>query len=244
MREDFQLKLLPIVSAIRRYHRHEVKGLDSFPVKGPVLVASTHSLATYDIVLLMAAIYEKHRRFPRALIDRAFYTIPGLGELMENLGCIVGNQQNALTMLNNGELLYVAPGGMRESLRPSSERYQVKWNQRKGFARLSIESGSPIVLAACPRADDIYTVYENTLTKWAYRNFKLPVFFARGLGFTAIPKPVKLTHYLSAPIYPPKPKKDPAAYKRQVYNYHRKLVRRMKEMINEGIIESQPGQLF
>ena len=187
MQEELQLKILPIFSGLRVYHRHEVHGLDNIPKKGPVIIACSHSLATYDISLLMAAVYQKINRFPRALIDRAFYKVPGLGNLMERIGCIVGSQENAQSLLSNGEMIYLAPGGMEESLRPSSDRYRVMWTKRKGFAKLAIETGVPVVLAACPKADDIFTVYENKATSWIYRNFRLPFFIARGLGPTAVP---------------------------------------------------------
>ena len=111
---------------------------------------------------------------------------------------------NAKELLEKGELVAVAPGGMREALRPSSERYQILWEKRKGFARLAIKTGAPIVLAICPKADDLYEVYPSRLTKWAYQTFKVPVFLARGLGPSPIPRPVKLAHFVSKPIYPPK----------------------------------------
>lgn len=236
MDEEFAVKLLPLMGAIRAYHQHEVHGLENVPLKGPAIIASNHSLATYDMLLLMTAVYLSHGRIPRSLIDRAFYVVPGLGELMERLGCIVGNPDNAVTLLENGELLYLAPGGMRESLRSSNERYQVKWNRRKGFARLAIETGSPVILAACPHADDIFKVYDNTFTKWIYQQFRLPFFVARGVGPTMIPRPVKLEHFLSKPIYPPKMASDPAALKRQVYNFHKKLTLKMTEMLQQSVV--------
>jgi 1-acyl-sn-glycerol-3-phosphate acyltransferase len=239
MDEEFALKLLPVVNVLRTYHRHDVHGLDNIPARGPVIVACNHSLATYDMLMLMAAVYCHNGRIPRPLIDRAFYTMPGLGEIMERLGGIVGSQEAAATLLNNGEIIYLAPGGMRESLRPSSERYQILWNRRRGFARLSLETGAPIVLAACPRADDIYKVYENSFTKLIYSKLRLPFFLARGLGPTAIPRPVKLEHFLSQPIYPPKPSEDPASFKRQLYNYHKKLMDKMNAMIAEGLVPAQ-----
>ncbi len=239
MQEELQLKLIPVFLGLRLYHRHEVHGMSNIPQTGPVIIACTHSLATYDITLLMTAIYQSMNRFPRALIDRAFYKIPGLGELMERLGCIIGTPENAKTLLSNGEIVYLAPGGMEESLRPSSDRYRVIWTKRKGFAKLAIESGAPIVLAACPSADDIYTVYDSPITKFFYKRFRFPIFFARGFGPTVLPKPVKLDHYLSKPLYPPKKKEDPVAFKRQVYNFHKRLVKTMDEMIHEGIVPQE-----
>ena len=99
MKEELQLKLLPITIGLRLYHRHEVHGVENIPKSGPVIVACSHSLATYDISLLMTAVYQKLHRFPRALIDRAFYKVPGLGELMERLGCIVGSQEKCSVII-------------------------------------------------------------------------------------------------------------------------------------------------
>ena len=101
-------------------------------------------------------------------------------------------------------MLGVAPGGMREALRPSNERYQLKWHKRKGFIKLAIQEQTPIVLAACPNADRIFKVYESFITSLMYRKFKVPVPLFKGYGLSYVPRPVKLTHYLSKPIAPPK----------------------------------------
>lgn len=210
MDEEFILKIVPFLTSLRIYHKHDVHGLERLPEAGPVIIASNHSLATYDMLLLMQAVYQDCGRFPRSLVDRLFYRIPHIGSLMERLGCVVGSSDNARALLNNGATVYIAPGGMQESLRPSKDRYQIRWSNRKGFARLAIETGTPVVLAACPKADDIFEIYDNRLTKWVYRRFKVPLFFAHGVGPTPLPKPVKLRHFLSKPIYPPEkePRKD------------------------------------
>lgn len=243
MDEEFALLLAPILNALRRYHKHEVHGMDHILERGPAIIATNHSLATYDMLLLMMAVFEMTGRMPRSLIDRAFCTFPGLGELMEKLGCFVGSPENAKALLNNGELIYLAPGGMQESLRPRSERYKIYWDRRKGFARLAIEAGVPVILAACPGADDIYDVYDNSITRWVYNNFRLPFFFARGVGLSGIPRPVKLSHFISEPLYPPEMSEDPAVFKRQVYSFHKKLMQRMTRMMEEGIVPSKRGSV-
>ncbi len=197
MNEELATSILPILRGLRLYHRHSVYGLGYVPTQGAALIACTHSLATYDMLMLMAAVFEHNGRFPRALIDRLFYKFPRIGNLMEGLGCVVGCPENAKSILSNGEMLYVAPGGMEESLRSSQAKYQIRWQKRKGFARLSIEAGVPVILAACPAADDIYEVKESPVTRWAYDRFRIPLFFARGLGPTPIPRPQRLAHYLS-----------------------------------------------
>lgn len=240
--EAFTSKLLPIFSALQLYHRYEVIGLDKIPTSGPVIMACTHSLATYDMLLLMAEVYKKVGRIPCSLIDRLFYKIPGLGPLMERTGCVLGTYDNAASLLANAEMLYIAPGGMRESLRPMTERYQILWEGRRGFVKLSIETGAPIVLAACPKADDLYDVYPNALSSFFYKHLKVPVFLARGLGLSPIPKPVQLRHFISEPIPPPVPKGGPAAREKQIAVHHRKIMRRMRSLITEAIAYRGPEE--
>ena len=229
------LKLIPIAQALRLYHRHEVIGLENIPATGKCLLVTNHSLATYDIALLFAAIYHSCGRVTRPLIDRLFFRVPMVGPMMEYFGSIQGNQDNARNLLNEDNIVAVAPGGMREALRPSTERYQIRWDKRRGFVKLAIETGTPIVLAACPRADDLFEIYPTPITKWAYKTFKIPVFLARGLGFSPLPRPVKLVHYLSEPLIPPKPVSDPEAFKRQVARFHAKVCKRMEQLIGEAV---------
>jgi 1-acyl-sn-glycerol-3-phosphate acyltransferase len=227
--------LMPLAKAFQLYHRHEVIGLGHVPRKGRCLVVCNHSLATYDIFLLCASIYQSRSRIVRPLIDRTFFRFPGLGEFMTWLGAVQGSQGSAKSLLGEDNIVCVAPGGMRESLRPSTERYQIRWDRRMGFARLAMETGTPIVLAACPKADDIYEVYPNPLTTWTYNLLRLPLPIARGVGLSALPRPVKLVHYLSEPIQPPKPLENEEAFKKQLQRFHHRLVKRMETLIGEAI---------
>jgi 1-acyl-sn-glycerol-3-phosphate acyltransferase len=225
----------PFLKSLREYHQHEVVGMDNIPENGRILMAVNHSLATYDIALLGCAIYEERGRIARSLADRLFFRVPLLGELTNQLGAVEGNQRNAEMLLESEELVTVAPGGMREALRPSSERYQILWEKRTGFVKLALKTGTPIVVATCPKADDIYDVFSNPLTKWVYKNFKIPVVLARGVGFTPIPRPVKLVHFVSQPIVPPKPSEDTKEFAQQVEVLHKKVMKRARLLIGEAI---------
>ena len=235
---DLNLDLIrnvePFLKLIREYHRHEVCGLDSIPKRGRALIVFNHSLATYDIALLIHAIYVNYGRLTRSLIDRLFYKVPYLSDFMESIGAIEATNENAADMLRQGNLVAVAPGGMREALRPSSQKYTLKWDKRLGFARLAIMTQSPVIIAVCPKADDLYKVYENPVTAWMYKKLKVPLFFARGLGPSPLPRPVKLTHYLSEPIKPPRQNPDPEKFIAQVERFHRKVIKRSEELMMEG----------
>lgn len=235
IKQEYLDFVLPILKYLREYHQHEVVGMDNVPDNGRVLVAVNHSLATYDIALLNCAIYEEKGRIARPLADRLFFRIPYLGDITNQFGAVEGNQKNAETLLGHDELVTVAPGGMREALRPSSERYQILWERRTGFIKLAIKTQTPIIVATCPKADDLYDVYSSEFTKWAYKTLKVPLFFARGIALSPIPRPVKLTHFLSQPIVPPKASKDPEEFAHQVDQLHKKTIKRARLLIGEAI---------
>jgi len=232
--QELWTSLEPIAKAIRLYHRHRVIGLDNLPKRSQALLVANHSLATYDMALLIHAIYMETGRVVRPLVDKLFYKVPFLGPLMTSLGCHSGTKENARELLENKSLVLVAPGGMREALRSSTEKYTTIWDKRKGFARLSIETQTPVILAICPRADDLYQVYPTKLTKWMYKHLKLPVFLALGIAGTPIPKPVRLVHFLSAPIKPPKMAEDRELFEKQVTEFHMKVMRIGQEMLRNA----------
>ncbi len=233
--EDIIRTALPLLQAARAYHKHEVIGMENLPTDGPALVVVNHSLATYDIILLMTAIYTDLKRLPRPLIDRLFFKIPFLGELAKLFGAVQGSQNGAAHLLESGEIVTVAPGGMREALRPSTERYQIRWDRRLGFVRLAMKHKTPIVLAACPKADDLYEIYPSHLTAWFYRAFRLPVFLARGIGMTPLPRPIKLVHFLSEQLPPPAWTDDDAKNELAATKFHAELVDRMHQLISDAV---------
>ena len=198
--ENFK-KILRIFKA---YHRYEVIGLESFPLDMGVLLVTNHSLATYDGFLLGLEILERTGRMPRGLGDDLLFKIPILQNWCRDLGIEPASMHNAKKILRDKNILGVAPGGMREALKPSKERYKLLWHKRRGFIKLAILEQIPIVLGACPNADRVFKVYESFITAFVYRKFKVPLPVFKGLGPSYIPRPVKLIHHLSKPILPPK----------------------------------------
>ncbi len=184
------------------YHRHEIHNLNIIPTSGPVMVITNHSLATYDGFLLGKAILEGTGRMPRGLGDDLLFKLPYLQELCWEVGLVPASPKNALELFGRGEMVALAPGGMRESLRSSKDRYKVLWQDRKGFARLAMEAQVPVILAACPNSDRIFKVYDSPWTKQIYDLFHFPFPLFRGWGMTLLPRPVKLTHYLRGPFFP------------------------------------------
>ncbi|MBP9706346.1 MAG: acyltransferase family protein [Oligoflexales bacterium] len=225
-------KLFPLMEAIAEYHDYKVHGLDKLPKTDGALIVSNHSLATYDLALLYFSIYKKTGRFSKPLMDRLFSKIPLLGEFMEALGARVGDRKTALNLLKGENLVAVAPGGMLEALRPSTEKYQIRWDGRRGFVRLAIQAQKPIFLAACPQADDLYDVYKSKLTDMAYQLFKVPVPIAAGLAYTIIPKPVALEHHIEGPFHPPKWSRGAKKLDEMTLEFHHDICQKMQELMD------------
>ncbi|MCA9704281.1 MAG: 1-acyl-sn-glycerol-3-phosphate acyltransferase [Myxococcales bacterium] len=186
--------------ALRAYHSYEVIGLETFPRHGAVLVASTHSLATYENFLLGSMALDVLGRRPYILADDLIFKVPVVGTALREVGVVPGKRDAALEILGRGDLLGLGPGGMREALRSSRRKYEFDWDGRMGFVWVAMTAGVPIVLAACPSADDIYTVADLPVTSWMYDRYHLPLPLFRGLGPTLVPRPVKLRHVLGEPI--------------------------------------------
>lgn len=234
-REEAIALVAPLFRSFRQYHQHEVVGLEHVPRDGGVLFVVNHSLATYDIGLLMLVLHTELNRTPRALLDRLFFKIPVVREAVTKLGGVQGTPDTARQLLEANEIVTVAPGGMFEALRPSGEKYQIRWQKRHGFARLAMTTGKPLILAACPRADDMYKVYPSHLTSWIYQTYRVPFFLARGVGPTPIPRPVKLVHHLSEPIYPPAMPTKPRQQEKAIREFHGYLVERMESLIAQAL---------
>ena len=227
------LKVLkPLYRTGIAYHDYKVVGFEHVPQQGPGLVVFNHSLATYDIFLFGAKVYVEKKRLIASLADRLIFKTPGLRQLALALSSVQGEPHMARALLEAGRLVGVAPGGMREALRPSHQKYQLSWERRFGFAKLAIEAQVPVFLAACPLADDLFTVLDTPLTRFVYERFRAPLPVAFGLGL--LPRPIALTTYLSAPIQPPR--SDGAEPSHELIGqFHGQLVERMNELMQQGV---------
>ena len=132
-------------------------------------------------------------------------------------------------------MIMIAPGGMREALRSKEDKYKIIWDKRKGFVKLAIRCQCPIVLAACPAADDLYEVRDSKVTKFIYKRFKLPVpLINRKKGF--LPPKIKLTHILSEPYFPPVYNDEEADdFNSKVDVWHKFLIEEMNALMNDVV---------
>ena len=217
-------RLLVPLRWLARYHRYEIRGFEHIPRRGRAILVVNHSFATYDVVLLGAAILNRVRRDFVGLADRQLFRFPRVAAWLRRLGLTEASHANADAALRDGRLVCVAPGGMREALRPSTQRRRVLWQKRHGFVELAVRTRSPVILAACPNADDLFEVRPTFLTKFLYKAAHLPFAVVRGWGPTLLPRPVKLVHHVSSPMRPPRTEEA-------IERFHERLTRTMSEML-------------
>src|SRR5262249_49186934 len=136
-----------VLRSLSDYHDHRVYGIEHVPREGAALIVFNHSLATYDSFLLDVTLYDEVGRLPYGIADRLFFRPPLGGPTFRELGLIEGSRQAAVDILSRGDLLGLAPGGMREALRSSRDKYRVDWQGRMGFVWASCLSGAPIILS-------------------------------------------------------------------------------------------------
>jgi hypothetical protein len=148
----------------------------------------------------------------------------------------------------------VCPGGIKEALKPSDHhKDDVMWETTKGFARISLLTGSPVILAACPAANDVFTIKPSAITNTVVKKLALPAPIFTSDEFPK-PNPVKLTHYLSPAVYPPAlpenlaraidkesatPERTHPEFKALLDEYHHRLWTQMQDLMKEARVKDR-----
>ncbi|MEZ4241585.1 MAG: lysophospholipid acyltransferase family protein [Myxococcota bacterium] len=218
---------------LARYHRCEVVGAHNVPPTGGVVLAGTHSLASYELFIVSHFSDDVLGRTTNIIGDDLLFRMPGLGTVLRDSHFVPGRRDSAVQRLKDGDMLGIAPGGMKESLRGHGRRYTYDWSRRKGFAAVAMKAGVPVVPVCCPNADDIFHVYDNPLTRGVYRALKVPAPVFRGRWGTPLPRPVKLVHWLGEPIHPHVPPEEvtPAA----VDAFHARITEALDALVAKAI---------
>ncbi len=130
------------------WFRGEVRGLGNIPEDGPVLLVGNHSggnMTPDSLVFTLAfsTYFGVERRFYQ-LAHNLVLSWPGLG-FLRRYGTVAASPENARDALNSGAAVLVYPGGDYEVHRPSWEGDRVDFGGRRGFVRLALDHGVPIV---------------------------------------------------------------------------------------------------
>lgn len=145
---EFLDRLVSLMEIFNRYFDSEVRGFENVPDR-PALLVGNHSggVLTPDTSALFAAWHrERGRDYPLVglALDGAF-AVPGLNTIMRKMGEVPASPENAERALGEGASVIVYPGGDHEVYRPWTARNRIDFGGRKGFVRLALRAGVPVV---------------------------------------------------------------------------------------------------
>ncbi len=164
----------PVVdAACRAWFGLEVHGTEHLPAGAALVVGNHNSGITFLEALGWGArLHLEGVMQPPwlALTHDGVLSLPGVGPFLVRCGAVRASPAVATRALRSGRKVVVFPGGNPEAFRPWKERKRVDLQGRRGFVRLALRHGVPIVpVAFYGGHDGFFVVAEN---RW----------LARGLG--------------------------------------------------------------
>jgi 1-acyl-sn-glycerol-3-phosphate acyltransferase len=141
-----RLPLLWLLSSL--YFRAEVRNLGEIPEDKPVLLVGNHSGGTItpDTLIFTLAFSTYFG------VERPFYQLAHnlvlaspYGQMVRKFGTVSASHEHAREALDSGAPVLVYPGGDWEVHRPSWKANKIDFAGRKGFIRLALNAGVPIV---------------------------------------------------------------------------------------------------
>ena len=146
---DFIRGHLPALARYTSYFTPEVRGLDRLPAAGPVLVVGNHSCLFYmpeAWTCGQAVLSRRGVDAPAyALGYDLLFAVPGVGPFLRRLGGIPASNGLACAARARRACVLVYPGGDLEACRPWAQRNKIDFAGRKGFVRLALRCGVPVV---------------------------------------------------------------------------------------------------
>ncbi|MEL6343582.1 MAG: lysophospholipid acyltransferase family protein [Myxococcota bacterium] len=216
-------------------HDFEIVGLNNLPRTGGALMVFYHSFAAIDVWMFGSAVYQQTNRLIRFLADRFLFYTPVLKDVVQWGGAVPGNRPDAIRMLQEGHLVGVAPGGVREAIVPRHLHYQVVWGERMGFAHVATQAHVDIIPIFIENSEELLRAPGVQLPPFPqlYEMTRFPIVPIVGLG--ALPFPVRLTAHVGAPIV-----FDPARTPEQLRDLTRD---RMQSLIDDNQDRRRPRLL-
>lgn len=133
------------LEALERYFRVEVEGAEHLPTTGGAILLPNHSgFMGLDALLLNHWIYKNHRRLPRILLHKLWFTRGLLRLHAQRFGFQEARFENGIKVLTKKKLLILFPEAEKGNFKPYNEKYQLQ-KFKTGFLRMSLQTRTPIV---------------------------------------------------------------------------------------------------
>jgi 1-acyl-sn-glycerol-3-phosphate acyltransferase len=190
--KKFIQKIDPFLDGLyRHYFRCELSGWGNIPDEKVLFVGNHNGLLTFEVLMLFHAWWKQFRGAKTALglAHGVALNNPFFRWLIPKIGAIPAEPDIAFEALERGYSLLAYPGGEKESFRPYKDRKKIDFYQRKGFVRLALRAGVPIVPIVSVGAHESYVILdrgeelaEKLGLKEKFRLHGMPITF-RGIFF-------------------------------------------------------------
>lgn len=213
----FIARALPLLGALYdHYFRCETE-LEAELPDGPFLAVANHNAmtGTPDMFCHMLAFFRRYgaERLSYGLMHDVPFRFPWAGSWLTGAGAIRARPDNALRSLARGAAVLVFPGGDVDACKPYSRRYDIDFGERRGYLRIAIREGVPIVPIVSVGAHQSLYIWsdgkrlahalglpERFRSNVAPIGFALPWGVIVGIPYPHIPPPVKVHTRFLAPI--------------------------------------------
>ncbi len=146
---------------IDAYFRPQVTGLERIP-SGPALYVGNHNggMVSPDTFVFCYRLFNARgaEDVPYGLAHDWAVRAPLLRDIVIPLGAIRAGHDNAARLFKQGSKALVYPGGDEDAFRAYSERKQIHFGGRKGYLRLALLHGVPVIPLVTAGAHEVFYV--------------------------------------------------------------------------------------
>ncbi len=254
-----------LVPILQRYFKASVRGLERIPEGAGIYVGNHNGGSlTPDSYLLGAALYHRGGLddLPFAMAHDMVVSWPLLRDFFVPLGAVRACPENARRICAAGKKLLIYPGGDAEAMRAFRDRNRIMFGQRRGYVRLAVREGVPIIPAVAHGAhstaiilDDGKWIVEKLGLDRALRLKAWPITLSIPWGLTIGPPPVyfplpsRITIEVLDPIHFERAGAEAAADASYVETCHRQVVEAMQAALDRlerraRRLRERSGRLF
>jgi len=158
-----------------KWFRVQALGIDNVPSRGRALLVANHAGSLpYDSAMVMHAVRRDHpaRRDVRPLVEDTVFHLPFLGPIMNRIGGVRADPENAERLLQKDELVAVFPEGEKGMGKLWKDRYRLQRFGRGGFVKLALRTGAPIIPVAVVGAEEASPMLGKVT--WFAKNIGIP----------------------------------------------------------------------
>lgn len=186
------------------YFRCETTGIASLP-NGPAIFAANHAgQIPIDALMISTALFLEATppMVCRSMMDRLVPTLPVISSWYAKLGVVLGTEQNARYLLNDGQKLLTFPEGVLGIQKPLSKAYELQ-EFGLGFVRLALKHQTPIIPISVVGSEEQYPTLYNIKRGTHLLNVpSVPIWLHLPIPLLGLlPLPTKYHIHFGEPIY-------------------------------------------